>query len=112
MTWKQCCEKAFKDVKKLEMCEFDDSDIDQDEELKTHNQQNLWICARTIMKWFRDFRMQRESFVNVPKQRSLFDRLPPIFDQNPDLKDEFISYAKSNLVVCWGAAKNKYRSGN
>ena len=30
--------------------------------------------------------------------RSQIDQLPPIFDFNPDLKDEFISYAKENLV--------------
>ena len=42
--------------------------------------------------------MNHDSFVNVPKQRSIIDRLPPIFDQNPSFKYGFISYAKENLV--------------
>ena len=42
--------------------------------------------------------MNHESFPNVPKHRSLLELVPPIFDCNPDLKDEFISYAKANLM--------------
>ena len=42
--------------------------------------------------------MKHYSFVNVPKRRSIIDRLPLIFDQNPSFKDEFISYAKENVV--------------
>ena len=32
------------------------------------------------------------------QKQSLIDRLPPIFDLNPHLKDKFIQYAKENLV--------------
>ena len=97
-TWVQCCQEAIESIKKLEKCEFDESDIESDEKIKEYNDTNHWVCARTVMKWFRDFRMNHESFPNVPKHRSLFERIPPIFDCNPDLKDEFISYAKANLV--------------
>ena len=97
-TWVQCCQEAIERIKKLEKCEFDESDIESNEKIKEYNDTNHWVCARTVMKWFRDFRMNHESFPNVPKHRSLFERIPPIFDCNPDLKDEFISYAKANLV--------------
>ena len=36
-TWKQCCEQ----VKRIEKCEFDYSDIDECDELKIDNETNL-----------------------------------------------------------------------
>lgn len=50
------------------------------------------------MQWFRDFRMNSEAFINVPKRRSFIQRLPPIFDDNPDMKNKFISFAKQNIT--------------
>ena len=93
MSWKDCCKLAIQTIKETEICEFDNDEI-----VKKHNNKNLWICKRTLMQWFRDFRLNKEKFINIPKKRSLIDRLPPIFDMNPGLKDRFISYAKENLV--------------
>ena len=62
------------------------------------NNSKPWVTTRTLMQWFRDLRHNNEKIVNIPKKHSLIDRLPPIFDQNPSLKDKFISYAKENLV--------------
>ena len=33
-TWKQCWEQAIEDIKRIEKCEFDYSDIDECDELK------------------------------------------------------------------------------
>ena len=84
-------------MKEVEKCEFESVNIDQTK-LKDHNKSNLWICARTLTTWFRDFRMNREKFINVPKRRSLIDRLPPIFDENHDMKDKFVAHAKQNII--------------
>ena len=35
--------------------------------------------------------------MNTPNRRSLINKDPPLFDQNPDLKDDFLQYAKENL---------------
>lgn len=70
--------------------------------------------AVALMQWFRDFRMNRESFVNVPKRRSFIKRLPPIFDDNPDMKNKFMNFAKENLVnlnpeLMYDYCNDKYR---
>lgn len=102
MTWEKCCEMAIDKIKKTEVCDFEESDIDDDDQMANHNKANLWISKRTLMQWFRDFRYNKELFVNIPKKRSSIDRLPPFLDLNPDLnpdlKDLFLSYARENLA--------------
>ena len=85
-------------IKEVELCEFDKSDIEENNELNKHNNANLWVSGCTLMQWFRDFCCNKEKFINIPKRRSQIDWLPPSFDLNPDLKDNFISYAKENLT--------------
>ena len=98
LTWNECCKVTIEKMKEIEGCELHDSDI-ENEDVENHNNiTNLWVSERTIMQWFRDFRKNRECFINVPKKYSLIDRIPPIFDYNPHLKDKFISYAKENLT--------------
>ena len=98
MTWNKCCKLAIERIKEVENCELDESE-NENEEVDIHNKAtHLWITDRTLMQWFRDFRKNNECFINIPKKQSLIDRLPPIFDLNPHLKDKFIQYAKENLV--------------
>ena len=101
-------------MKSIEKCEFENDDVENDDKLNCHNKANLWITSRTLMQWFRDFRMNRESFVNVPKRRSFIKRLPPIFDDNPDMKNKFMNFAKENLVnlnpeLMYDYCNDKYR---
>ena len=84
MTWSGCCDEAIYQLGEAESCEFVSDDDDDD--INEHNDTNHWVTSRTIMQWFRDFRQNNEKFVNVPKNHSLIDRLPPIYSCNPDYK--------------------------
>ena len=99
MTWSQCCDKAVEIMRECEGCEIKiDDENEYDKAIQRHNDANLWVASQTIMQWFCNFCLHGEKFPNIPKYCSLQDRIPPIFDQNPNLKDKFISYAKENLV--------------
>ena len=50
------------------------------------------------MKWFRHFRNNGESFINAPHRSSLVNKNPLIFQLNPDLKQRFISHARTNIT--------------
>ena len=89
MTWQYACEAAIQKIKEFEGLDF----IENENDNNTHN----WVTSRTVMKWFREFRNNGESFINSPHRTSLIDKSPTIFQINPDLKQRFISHAKSNI---------------
>lgn len=99
LTWKDICEIAANQVKKIEGENY----LSENE-----NATHCWIGAQTILKWFCHFRHHSESFVNVPSCRSCIDKLPLIFDLNPNLKDQFISFAKSNITALTGEVMYDY----
>ena len=56
-----------------------------------------WFGSRTIIRWFQNFRDNRERFVNTPFHTSQIYKYPSIFHINPSLKEKFILYAKTNI---------------
>ena len=93
LTWHRICELAIEKVMKFEGAEL----IKDQEENGEYNAYH-WIKPRTIMKWFRYFRDNGESFINTPHRASLIEKTPALFQLNPDLKQRFISYAKTNIT--------------
>ena len=92
LTWQDICELAIKKVKEFEGATLLEC-IENNNNENTHH----WVGARTIMRWFRQYRDNHESLVNTPYQRSLIDNDPKSFSLNPELKHKFISYAKANI---------------
>ena len=95
LTWKKCCDLAIEKIKEFEGANLIENNID---EQSSHH----WVVSRTVMKWFRHFRDNGETFINTPYRTSLIDKDPPIFQLNPILKDKFISFAKSNIIGLTG----------
>ena len=91
MTWKNACELAVKKIK-----EFEGSHNEVNEN-GTHH-----FAPVTIMKWFRQYRDNPESFINSPYRSSLIEKYPPVFNCNPNLKEKCIAYAKTNLIGLTG----------
>ena len=95
LTWQNCCELAISKIK-----EFEGANLIENEANNTHQ----FVVARTVMKWFREFRNNDESFVNSPYRMSLIEKDPPNFQHNPSLKNKFISFAKTNITGLTGEA--------
>ena len=94
ITWKECCAEAVKKNRESESYDFGGI-IDCNE--KEDETTNHWVCDQAVMKWFRIFCHRDKAFLNIPYRRSLMNKDPPIFEQNPDLKDDFLMHAKDNL---------------
>ena len=63
---------------------------------KVNGEEEERPSVRTIQKWHNEFRVGNESF-KVSSKYSRRDRLPPLLDANPDLKDSILTHAKENL---------------
>mmetsp|Transcript_1842 Transcript_1842/g.2668 ORF Transcript_1842/g.2668 Transcript_1842/m.2668 type:complete len:156 (+) Transcript_1842:262-729(+) len=92
-----CCQAAINIVKEKEVRPTFDDASDDDIENNTNTSFIFYPKAQTIMKWHRDFRMNRESFPNLCARRSLQEKLPPFFNRNADVAQEFIAHARENL---------------
>ena len=57
------------------------------------------LSDRTVMYWYCEFRNRNGASINHPLRRKLWEKLPPIFHQNPDLKEKLLSFGKSNLAA-------------
>ena len=65
-------------------------------------------CVETMMIWLREFRRNRESFVNVAKRRSQNRTLPPFLDNNPDARQKIIEFARENIAKLSGELLYQY----
>ena len=82
--WQEICDEAADIIKIHE---------DNDNLPESHYPAKTWIKGKTIMRWFRQFRLNGESFINFPLRSSLLDKSPPFFDLNPTFKDRFLKHA-------------------
>ena len=58
---------------------------------------NMYPSNQVVMRWFGSFRKNGESFPNTNKRRSLLEKQPPFFRNNPDMLYKFNRYARLHL---------------
>jgi hypothetical protein len=94
-----------KAISKIDAFEYDD-DADTTPQCKSHSRISR---SKTIMEWLLIFR-RSNSFPNPSRSRtqSWKSRLPFIFENNPDLHEAFLTYAKSNLNILSGQMLHSY----
>ncbi len=99
VTLKDSCRAAVDKISNENMV-LDELIQSDDEENKNDNQTNGdFFCPNfeTIMVWFRQFKNNNESFPNICMRRTLIEKYPPMLDNNPDMRQKLIDYARENL---------------
>ena len=53
--------------------------------------------TKSLLKWLRDFRQNRESFPNIPRRCSASEKYPPFLDSNPDMRAKIVEFSRLNI---------------
>ena len=97
-SWHKICDEA---VEKIKL--FEDND-----ELPDDLHPSTWVTGITIMRWFRQFRTNGESFLSIQLRSSQLDKHPPFFYLNPTFKLRFIQYTRDNLAHLTGEVMHDF----